>query len=91
MERAAAFGARERTNLATRGLGEPERPLVLKRVLDIEVLLVVEDGDILAFGGVLLVLTLLATLGGNGNGREVDLLVGVCGCLHGSGHRDGLL
>lgn len=34
-----------KTHLATRWLGEPQGPLVRQRVLDIEVILVVEDCD----------------------------------------------
>jgi hypothetical protein len=61
------------TYLAARGLGEPQRPLVLKRVLDIEVVLVVEDGDELLVhvgGGNLVVVT----IGRDGDRLEVDLV-----------------
>lgn len=37
--------------LSTWGLCEPQRPLVLKGVLNVEVILVVEDGDGLASVG----------------------------------------
>lgn len=61
------------TYLAARGLGEPQRPLVLKRVLDIEVVLVVEDGDELLVhvgGGNLVVVTIRR----DGDRLEIDLV-----------------
>lgn len=39
------------THLSAGGLGEPQSPLVHERVLHIEVLGVVEDGDSLVGGG----------------------------------------
>lgn len=70
--------------LAARGLGEPKSPLVLERVLDVEVVLVVEDGDgivaTLAVGNILL------AVGVDGDGRQVDLLVHLGGFGCGSGH-----
>ncbi len=43
----ASRGDAAQTCLATRGLGEPQRPLVHERVLNVEVVLVMEDGDLL--------------------------------------------
>ena len=66
------------TDLAAGGLGEPQGPLVLKRVLDIEVILVVKDSDILVVGvgGIKAGLTLW----GDGDSGKVDLLRhGECG------------
>ena len=60
-----------RTDLATGGLGEPQSPFVLERVLDIKVVLVVEDGDklVVGVGGIEAGLA----LGGDGDGGEVNL------------------
>lgn len=51
--------------LAARRLCEPQSPLVLKGVLDVEVVLVVEDGDGLASVG-LTSLLLSVRIDGNG-------------------------
>jgi hypothetical protein len=42
--------------LSTGWLGEPQRPLVHERVLDVEVVLIVKDGDLLVLAMWLLVL-----------------------------------
>lgn len=62
--------------LATWRLREPKSPLVLQGVLDVEVVLVVEDGDGLAIIG-LGVTALFLAVGGDGDCRQVDLLVHV--------------
>jgi len=59
---------------SARGLCEPERPLVLERVLDVEIVLVVEDGDELAVV-VFCLGAILVTIWGDGYGGEIDLLV----------------
>lgn len=67
------------TNLARCRLGEPQSPVGSERVLDSEVILVVEDSHDLA---IILVRTarlgggggIVAALGGDGDGRQVDLL-----------------
>ena len=63
--------ARESTHPAAGGLGEPEGPMVHQRMLDIEVVLVVEDGDLITllsgFRGLL-------SLWRDGDGGEIDLL-----------------
>ena len=61
------------TDLAAGGLGEPQGPLVLKRVLDIEVILIVKDGNVLAVIGVGGIKAGLP-LSGDGDGGKVDLL-----------------
>lgn len=73
------------TNLARRGLGEPEGPVVCQRVLDIEVILVVEDGDGLAGGGRGGIgggRGVVAALGRDGDGGQIDLLshLGLMSC-----------
>jgi hypothetical protein len=70
--------------LGTRRLGEPQSPLVLKGVLDVEVVLVVEDSD--GLGAILDVVGVLLAIGGDGNGGQVDLLVHVLGVGRGSSH-----
>ena len=73
---------RRETYLAARRLGEPQSPLVLERVLDVEVILVVEDGDVLAV--ILDVVDIgLAALWGDGDRGQIDLLVHVVGGGHG--------
>lgn len=67
--------------LAAGGLGEPQRPLVLEGVLDVEVVLVMEDGDGLAAVGGGSGSGVLLSVGGDGDGREIDLLIHVGGCL----------
>lgn len=62
------------TYLATGRLGEPQRPLVLERVLDVEVVLVVEDRDGRAIT-VLGVCAILLASRRDGDSREIDLLV----------------
>lgn len=59
--------------LAAGRLSEPESPLVLKRVLHVEVILVVEDRDRLAIGLGLAIL--LLAVGGHRDRGQVDLLV----------------
>lgn len=59
------------TNLARGRLGEPQGPVVCQRVLDVEVILVVEDGDGLAGGrgsGIGGGGGVVAALGGHRNG-----------------------
>lgn len=75
--------------LAARRLGEPESPLVLKRVLDIEVGLVVEDGDGLAVRAGLT--TLLVAGGRDGDRGQVNLLVHAVALCGGGSHLDGSL
>jgi len=59
--------------LSTWGLGEPEGPGVSERVLDVEVLGVVEDGDDVARVGCgSRVRGGITTLGRDGNGVERD-------------------
>ena len=67
------------TNLATGWLGEPQSPFVLKRMLDVEVVFVMEDGDkpFVGFGGRI---ETSLTLWGDGNGCEVDLFRHCGGC-----------
>lgn len=74
----AATSRSDAAYLSARGLGEPESPLVLEGVLDIEVIFVVEDRHGLAV--VLGLAAVLSALGGDGDGGEIDLLVHV-GCL----------
>lgn len=74
----AATSRSDAAYLSARGLGEPESPLVLEGVLDIEVIFVVEDRHGLAV--VLGLAGVLSALGGDGDGGEIDLLVHV-GCL----------
>lgn len=61
--------------LAAWGLGEPQSPLVLKRMLHVEVILVVKDSDrcIVILG----LASLLLPSGVDGDRRQVDLLVHV--------------
>lgn len=61
------------TNLATRWLSEPQCPLVLKRMLDIEVVLVMEDSNepLVGFGSGI---EASLTLRGDRDGCEVYLL-----------------
>lgn len=73
-----------RSYLATWGLGEPESPLVLERVLDIEVVFVMEHSDVLVVLGIGSGLA----LGIDGDGGEIDLLV-LLGCLDSSGGHCG--
>ncbi len=69
--------------LAARGLREPQRPFVLKRVLDVEVVLVVEYGDGLArVNGI----GIFLSVRGDGDRRQVDLLVHVDGFRGGGSH-----
>lgn len=66
--------------LSSGGLGEPQSPLVHQRVLDVEVVFVMEDCDLVALSLVaawLLVLVGGAATGGDGDGREVDLGGGI--------------
>jgi hypothetical protein len=61
--------------LATGWLGEPEGPLVHQRVLNIEVILVMEDSYLVTVccaRGWLLVLIGVASIWGDRDGREVD-------------------
>ena len=71
------------SHLSTRGLSEPESPLVLERVLDVEVVLVVKNSD----GLVVLDVGRIFLAGGvDGDGGEVDLLVHHGSFRCGSGH-----
>jgi hypothetical protein len=70
--------------LSARGLGEPKSPLVLERVLDVEVVLVVENSDGLV---VLDVGRLFLASGVDGDGGEVDLLIHLGGFCCGGSHR----
>lgn len=68
--------------LAARGLGEPERPCVHERVLDVEVLWVVEDGADLALASGVVGGRLFLALGGvlswrDGDRVQRNLLVGL--------------
>lgn len=70
-------GVESTTDLAGRGLGEPEGPVVCQRMLDVEVILVVEDSDGLAGGrggGVSGGGGVVAALGRDGDGGQIDLL-----------------
>jgi hypothetical protein len=65
------------TYLATRRLGEPESPCVQQRVLDVEVIGVVEHGaDLIVGAGFLLALVRRGAVDRrDGNGVQRDLLV----------------
>jgi hypothetical protein len=52
-------GERMRTNLSTRRLGKPQGPFVHKRMLDIEVILVVKDSDLFLAGSIAIGLLIL--------------------------------
>lgn len=76
-------GTQRDTNLSAGRLGEPECPPVGKGMLDIEVVLVVENGDglVVVLGGG--ALGLVTSIGGDGDGGKIDL-VGhgeVCVCV----------
>lgn len=73
-----------RSYLSAWGLGEPESPLVLKRVLDIEVIFVMEHSDVLVVLGIGSGLA----LGIDGDSGKIDLLV-LLGCLDSSGGHCG--
>lgn len=68
--------------LSARGLGEPESPLALEGVLDIEVIFVVEHSHRLA--AVLDLARILDAVGRDGDGRKIDLLVHVWRFRHSS-------
>ena len=78
-------------NLASGRLSEPESPSVLQRVLDIEVVLVVEDGDHpIVHAGRGGHIARLVPIGRNGDGGEVDLLRHlVLECVGGMGLKAG--
>lgn len=68
-----------RTNLSGRGLGKPKRPSIGEWVLDIEIVLIVEDGDGLArilrgFCWSNIGTSVVPAIGRNGDGCEIDLL-----------------
>lgn len=78
------------TNLSARGLGEPEGPLVHQRVLDVEVVGRVEDGELLDGVRVGDLGLLLAVRGRDGDLGERTLLVGdLEGGRVGGGHGGG--
>lgn len=76
--------------LSRRWLGEPKSPLVHQRMLDVEIVLVVKDGNLIILSGWLLVLVAAADWG-NGDRRQIDLTAGfsfsshVCGLEVGVG------
>lgn len=74
-----------KANLAARGLGEPQGPLVLELMLHVEVLLVMEDRNYLPLRVLRAIAGALARWR-DGDGRQVNLLVHV-GSSGGSGRR----
>lgn len=55
---------KKNTHLLARGLGEPEGPLVHERVLDIEVVWVMENGDISVLFAICRLLSVILTVDG---------------------------
>lgn len=72
-----------RPYFSTRGFGKPQGPLILKRVLNIEVILIVENSHRLVTVLGLGALTL--AIGRDGDCGKVNLLVHI-GSFGGSGH-----
>lgn len=64
------------TNLAGGGFGEPQSPVVGQRVLDVEVVFVVEHGHGLGIGGggITRARRVVSTLWRDGNCGQIDLL-----------------
>jgi len=65
--------------LVYRRLGEPKSPRILERVLNVEVVRIVEDSHWLAVNLAGLSGFLVAALERDGDSRKVDLLINCCG------------
>lgn len=65
------------TNLAGGGLGEPQSPVVRERVLNVEVIFIIEHSDGLGVGGggaITRGRRVVSALRGDGNRGQIDLL-----------------